>query len=57
MKAVRKLNPLMFDLALFIGFTLGSFAALLLTDAAGSAGAIISILILALISITLVLSR
>jgi hypothetical protein len=56
-KSLRKIHPLLFDLTLFILFTLGSFAALFLTDAAGSTGAAASILFLSLISIVLIISR
>lgn len=57
MKSIRKRNPLMFDLGLFLAFTIASFAAFALTEAAGAEGAIASIAILAAICLGLVFSR
>ncbi len=57
MKAVRKKNPLIFDLILFLAFGLASFAAYLVTDAAGVAGAVTSIAVLAGICLILIFSR
>jgi hypothetical protein len=57
MKAQRKRNPVLFDLALFLAFTLASFSAYALTEAGGSVGAVISLALLGGISLILVLSR
>jgi hypothetical protein len=57
MKPLRKKNPLIFDLVLFLAFTVASFAAYLLTEAAGMSGAIISIVLLSLLSVSLIISR
>jgi hypothetical protein len=56
-KSLRKRNPVLFDLALFLAFTLASFAAYALTEAGGTPGAVISLAILGLIGLILVLSR
>lgn len=57
MKSIRKRNPLMFDLGLFLAFTVASFAAFALTETAGTEGAIASIAILAAICLGLIFSR
>ena len=57
MKSIRKKNALIFDLTLFLAFAMMSFAAYLLTDTAGATGAVISIAILAFISVVLIISR
>ena len=57
LQLVRKKNPLIFDLLLFIGFSLAAFAAYLLTETLASTGAIISVLALSLICLALMLSR
>jgi hypothetical protein len=57
MKSIRKKNPLIFDLALFLAFTLGSFGALLLTNAAGLTGAALSLGILTVVCLLLIFSR
>lgn len=57
MKSIRKKNALIFDLVLFLAFTIISFVAYLVTDMAGSTGAVMSIVALAIISAVLVISR
>jgi hypothetical protein len=57
MKALRKHNPLMFDLALFLSFTIMSFLAFAMTDAWGVSGAVISVGALVAISLMLIFSR
>jgi hypothetical protein len=57
MKSLRKRNPMIFDLILFIAFTLAAFGAFALSDAAGASGALIAIAILSAVSILLVVSR
>lgn len=54
---MRKKNPLIFDLILFLGFVLASFGAYFLTEASGINGAIVSVSILILLSLGLVISR
>ena len=57
MKSIRKKNALIFDLVLFLAFAGMSFAAYLLTDAAGATGAVIGIAALTIISLVLIISR
>jgi hypothetical protein len=57
MKSLRKRNALVFDLTLFILFTLSSFLAYVLTESAGSTGAVASLIILSLICLSLIVSR
>lgn len=57
MKALRKRNALIFDVAIFLGFTVASFAAYVLTDWAGTTGAVISITLLGIICLSLIISR
>jgi hypothetical protein len=57
MKSIRKRNPLMFDLALFLAFSIVSLCAYLITNEVGIAGALFSIAMLSLISLALIFSR
>lgn len=47
----------MFDLVLFLSFSIVSFSAYILTNEAGVTGAVASIIALTLISVTLIFSR
>jgi hypothetical protein len=56
-RGVRQVNPLIFDLVLFLVFTFAAFGVYVLTEAAGAIGAVIGLLILGLICVVMVISR
>jgi hypothetical protein len=57
LRKLRKQNPSLFDLVLFIGFTTFSFGSYVLADAAGVSGAVIGISLLTITCLAMVFSR
>jgi hypothetical protein len=57
MKTLRSRNPVMFDLVLFLSFTLFAFLAYAMSEQFGMVGALTGIVLLAITSVTMVLSR
>jgi hypothetical protein len=57
MKALRKRNALLFDLTLFLSFTVVSFFAYMMTNSFDATGAIASLGLLAVICLVLIISR
>jgi hypothetical protein len=57
MNTLRKKNSLLFDLTLFLVFTIASFGSYVLAREAGATGATVALAILAMTCLIMVISR